>query len=251
MPRLANKPRRRPLPLLQLPRKRPPTPAPRRSRRPENHPLFHLWARHHRPIRARASSGDGNKHQLKPHHQVKPHRRQPSSSNPPSGTGTSITCTPAPSLVPAISDGSGRWPRPVLGLESRQFEVALGGAGVMKDGNRRERTAEKEKEKERELAKNGASSPKREGRSRKKQDNARARGRPAAALRPDGLTSYLLLLTSSASPSNPSQCPSQQGPPADDTAPYSRSMLTRPHPPIAAMGDKAEAETGGPPRTDS
>ena len=35
--------------------------------------------------------------------------------------------------------------RPVLGLESRQVEMALSGAGVMKDGNRRERTAEKEK----------------------------------------------------------------------------------------------------------
>ena len=157
-------------------------------------------------------------------HQLKLLRRQPSSSSPPSGTGTSITRIPAPFLVPASSDGSGGWPRPVLGLESRQFEVALSGAGIMKDSNRRERTAEKEKEKKRDVAKNGASSSKTEGRSMKKQDNARARGWPAAARRPDVLSASTNLLCEF---KHPQPCASQQGPPADDTAPYSRSMLTR------------------------
>ena len=86
----------------------------------------------------------------------------------------------------------------MLGLESRQFEVALGGAGVMKDGNRRERAEEKEKEKKGELAKNGVSGSKREGGSRKK-EGARAHG---WHLQLRDQTSYLLLRTSSASPSS-------------------------------------------------
>jgi hypothetical protein len=65
----------------------------------------------------------------------------PSSSSSPSP----ITPAPAPSLVPASSDGSERWSRPVLGFAPRPFEVALSGAAVTKGGNRRECASETEK----------------------------------------------------------------------------------------------------------
>ena len=68
----------------------------------------------------------------------------------------------------------------MLGLESRQFEVTLSGAGVMKDGNKRERAAEKENEKKGQFAKNSVSGSKREGGSRKK-DSTRAGGWPCGS----------------------------------------------------------------------
>jgi len=75
----------------------------------------------------------------------------------------------------------------VLGLVSRQFEEALSGAGVTKDGSRLERAAEKEekrkeKEKEREPVKDGPSSSTREG--RREDDDARPQGGHAAAPQP-------------------------------------------------------------------
>jgi len=84
----------------------------------------------------------------------------PSSSEPTSDSGASITPAPAPSLVPASPDGSGRRSQPVLGLASRQFKTTLRGAGATEGGNMRERASEKEKEGE--PAKDGPSSPKRE-----------------------------------------------------------------------------------------
>ena len=74
----------------------------------------------------------------------------------------------------------------MFGLASRQFDVVLGGAGVTKGGNRRDRTAEKvkmkmkegEKENFKEPAKDGPLSPKRQGGRRRKEGDTRARGEP-------------------------------------------------------------------------
>ena len=110
---------------------------------------------------------------------VKPHRRHlllqvpPQELVPRLGTHLHLPLCLRAVTVPA--DG----PQPALGLESRQFEVTLSGAGVMKDGNRREHATEKEKEKKGQFAKNGVSGSKREGGSRKK-DSARVR-RPCSS----------------------------------------------------------------------
>ena len=115
--------------------------------------------------------GRGSKHQPKPP-STSPGQAAstaPSYSSPPADSGIFIKPAPAPSLAPESSAGSGRRSRPVLGLVSRQFEEALVGAGVSKDGSRLEHAAErgrgKGKEKEWEPAKDGPSSSKREGKT--------------------------------------------------------------------------------------
>ncbi|KAF8273587.1 Smg-4/UPF3 family-domain-containing protein [Lactarius quietus] len=95
-----------------------------------------------------------------------------SSSSTPAESGTS-----APAAAAATgSSESGRRQRPVLGLASRQFEVALSGVGVSKGGgNRRDRGAEKEKE----PAKDGPPREKKDGGSRKKREDDAAGRNPA------------------------------------------------------------------------
>ena len=116
---LENKPRRG----LQPPRRHPRRPAPPRcGRRPETHPLLHLWPIHIRPLRARASLGQAVSINLnhRSRQQVKPHRRHHHLRVPPL----------VPSLAPVSSNGSGRLSRPVLGLASRWTPVRVQAASA-------------------------------------------------------------------------------------------------------------------------
>ncbi|KAH9974379.1 Smg-4/UPF3 family-domain-containing protein [Lactifluus volemus] len=112
------------------------------------------------------------------------HEAQSSNKSPPSSLAVpaeaespaSAPLSPPPATP---SDGPGRRPRPVLGIASRQFEVALSGAGVSKTGGggRRERGADKEEEREKDAAatKDGPSRERKEGgggRKKKKEDDA-------------------------------------------------------------------------------
>ena len=199
--RLANEPRRRLL-LFQLPSRCLFRPAPRCSRRPKTRPLLHLWPSHLHPLRARASPGEAASINLD-HREPSTSPGQttsttPSSSSPPSDSGASIMPAPAPPLVPASPDGSGRRSQPVLGLASRQFKATLRGAGATEGGNTRERAAEKEKE--REPAKDGPSSPKREA---EEGGRKTMHGRGAGLLQIRSLMSDLFPQSSSARPSRP------------------------------------------------
>ncbi|KAI0301340.1 Smg-4/UPF3 family-domain-containing protein [Russula brevipes] len=128
-------------------------------------------------------------------------------SSPPAETAGSA----APALTPASSEGSTRRPRPVLGIASRQFEVALSGAGVSKAGGRRERGGEKEqeKEKEREPVKEGGPPRDRERRDgggrRRKEDDGRSRGGPVPAPQPGVLPAPTILQREAKSPPRASQ----------------------------------------------
>ncbi|KAH9169544.1 hypothetical protein EDB89DRAFT_1984660 [Lactarius sanguifluus] len=127
-------------------------------------------------------------------------------SNTPAETGAGAS---APAPAPAAAAGSnetGRRTRPVLGLASRQFEVALSGAGVSK-GSRRDRGAEKEKE----PAKDGPPPrEKKDGGSRKnKEEDAPARN-PVLVPQPGVLPAPTILQREAKPPPPPRQ--SQQAP---------------------------------------
>ncbi|KAH9039962.1 Smg-4/UPF3 family-domain-containing protein [Lactarius hengduanensis] len=126
-------------------------------------------------------------------------------SNTPAETGAGAS---APAPAPAAAAGSnetGRRTRPVLGLASRQFEVALSGAGVSK-GSRRDRGAEKEKE----AAKDGLPREKKDGGSRKnKEEDAPARN-PVLVPQPGVLPAPTILQREAKPPPPPRQ--SQQAP---------------------------------------
>ncbi|KAH9990204.1 Smg-4/UPF3 family-domain-containing protein [Russula compacta] len=147
-------------------------------------------------------------------------------SSPPPSEASVPAPAPAPTLAPASSDSSGRRPRPVLGIASRQFEAALSSAGVSKGGNsRRERGVEKEKEREKEKqpAQDGPSSSreKREGGGRKKKEDgagARARGGPAPASQPQPGVLPALTTILQREPKQSTPRPSQQTPSTDTTS---------------------------------
>jgi hypothetical protein len=80
--------------------------------------------------------------------------------------------------------------------------VAISSTGVTKDGNWRDRAAEKVEGKGKESAKDGPSSSKREGGGRRR--GRLTHGHGAGLLQLRNLTSYLLLRSSSAWPSSPS-----------------------------------------------
>jgi hypothetical protein len=88
----------------------------------------------------------------------------------------------------------------VVGLASRQFGAALSGAGTTKGSNMWERAAGKGREKERESAKDGHSSPKREGEGKRKEDDG---GSETGLLQLRGLASYLLMGTLASADANP------------------------------------------------
>ncbi|KAH9000616.1 Smg-4/UPF3 family-domain-containing protein [Lactarius hatsudake] len=123
------------------------------------------------------------------------------SNTTPAETGAGAS---APAPAPAAAAGSsetGRRTRPVLGLASRQFEVALSGAGVSK-GSRRDRGAEKEKE----PAKDGPPREKKDGGgSRKnKEEDAPARN-PVLVPQPGVLPAPTILQREAKPPPPPRQ----------------------------------------------
>ncbi|KAI0299343.1 Smg-4/UPF3 family-domain-containing protein [Multifurca ochricompacta] len=128
-------------------------------------------------------------------------------SNSPTEVGASA---PAPSA----SNASGRRSRPVLGVASRQFEVALSGAGVSKGGGRRDRGTEKEKEKEKEKepTKDGPVRERRDVGSRRKREED-VSGRNPAPTQPGVLPAPTILQREAGK--LPHLRPSQQAPAAE------------------------------------
>ncbi|KAI9438318.1 Smg-4/UPF3 family-domain-containing protein [Lactarius indigo] len=132
-------------------------------------------------------------------------------SSAPAETSASASL-PAPAPVTATgSNESGRRTRPVLGLASRQFEVALSGAGVSK-GSRRDRGAEKEKE----PAKDGPPREKKDGGSRKKKEDDTPARNPVLVPQPGVLPAPTILQREAKPPPPPRQ--SQQASPDTSTA---------------------------------
>lgn len=132
---------------------------------------------------------------------------QAAASSTPAESGVSASApAPAPAPAPAAagSSDSGRRARPVLGLASRQFEVALSGAGVSKGSNRRDRGAEKEKD----PVKDGPPRERKESRKRKEGDTT---GRTPALTPQPGVLSVPTILQREAKLPPPPR-PSQQAP---------------------------------------
>ena len=156
------------------------------------------------PSPSKSKSARGNKHHASAHAQSQEAQPSKASSSTPlqAAAASSAPAEPGAS-VPGLasapsatgSSESGRRARPVLGLASRQFEVALSGAGVSKGGgNRRDRGAEKE-------TKDGPPPrEKKDGGSKKKKDGDAAGRIPALTPQPGVLPAPTILQRESKPP---------------------------------------------------
>ena len=105
-------------------------------------------------------------------------------------------------------------------------------------GNRQERAAEKKKQKERDPAKDGPSSPKREGEGRRRKDDD---GNAPGLLQLHSLASYLLLQSLSARPGRPHHASRSKFRQQTLCRAFRRlPTLTRPFPRLADLVDEAE-----------
>ena len=113
----------------------------------------------------------------------------------------------------------------MLVLASRQFEVALCGAGSRK------------------AATGGGAQPKRRRRRKKEKDSAKDGG--SSSTGGEGVGRRVMRGSGLDPPARVQAAPTtpKQGSPADATSPQRLSMLTHPPPRVAAMLDEAEMET--------
>ena len=170
------------------------------------------------PSPSKSKSARANKHHASAHAQSQEAQSSKSptvplqtaaSGAPVAESGGSVSAPALATTAATGSSDSGRRQRPVLGLASRQFEVALSGAGVSSKGggSRRDRGADKEKD----PTKDGPSPrEKKDGGSRKRKEDDTAGRTPALTPQPGVLPAPTILQREAKPP--PAPRPSQQAP---------------------------------------